>query len=110
MKNYKDFFVKTFIVTIAILIILQVTLSPLKKSIRLGETLLNKIEIYERKLKDSEFLVIYHQILLGNLKELIYFLAESEGVSDEERLKIQKSIIKIIERDINPILENIDTN
>ena len=27
-------------------------------------SLLNKIEIYERKLKDSEFLVIYHQILL----------------------------------------------
>tara|TARA_E500000178_G_C16624069_1_gene574650 strand:+ start:175 stop:507 length:333 start_codon:yes stop_codon:yes gene_type:complete len=105
MRNYKDFFVKTLIVTVAILIILQVALSPVKKSIKLGEILLDKVEIYEKRLKDSEFLIVYHKILLGNLKELVFFLAESDGVSKEEREKIQKSIIKIINRDIKPILE-----
>ena len=105
MRNYKDFFVKTLIVTVAILIILQVALSPVKKSIKLGEILLDKVEIYEKRLKDSEFLIVYHKILLGNLKELVFFLAESDGVSKGEREKIQKSIIKIINRDIKPILE-----
>lgn len=105
MRNYKDFFVKTLIVTVAILIILQVALSPVKKSIKLGEILLDKVEIYEKRLKDSEFLIAYHKILLSNLRELVFFLAESDGVSKEEREKIQKSIIKIINRDIKPILE-----
>ena len=105
MRNYKDFFVKTLIVTVAILIILQVALSPVKKSIKLGEILLDKVEIYEKRLKDSEFLIVYHKILLSNLKELVFFLAESDGVSKEEREKIQNSIIKIINRDIKPILE-----
>ena len=105
MKSYKDFIVKTAVVTIAVLIILQVALSPLKKSIMIGENVLDKIEIYEKRLKDSEFLIIYHKVLLNNLKELIYYLAESEGISTEERTKIQKSIIKIINRDIKPILE-----
>ncbi len=106
MKSYKDFIIKTAIITIAVLIVLQIALSPLKKTISLGENVLDKIEIYEKKAKDGEFLLIYHEILLNNLKELIYFLAESEGMNPEEREKIQKSIIKIINRDIRPILEN----
>tara|TARA_B100000787_G_scaffold141671_1_gene110832 strand:+ start:260 stop:592 length:333 start_codon:yes stop_codon:yes gene_type:complete len=110
LKPYKDFFVKTFIVTIAVLIVLQVVLSPLKKSLRLGEQLLNKVEIYEKRIKDDEFLVVYHKVLLSNLRELIYFLADSEGVDTKERLKIQQSIIKILDRDIKPILKTFDTN
>ena len=110
MKPYKNFFIKTFIVTIAVLIVLQVALSPLKKTLTLGENLLNKIEIYEKKIKDSEFLVVYHEILVSNVKELIYFLAESDGVTPEERIKIQKSIIKILDRDIRPILEENNSN
>ncbi len=106
MKSYKDFIIKTTVITIAVLIIIQVALSPLKKTIRIGEKVLDKIEIYEKRIKDSEFLIIYHKILLNNLKELIYYLAESEGISPEERIKIQNSIIKIINRDIRPILES----
>ena len=106
MKSYKDFIIKTTIITIAVLIIIQVALSPLKKTIRIGEKVLYKIEIYEKRIKDSEFLIIYHKILLNNLKELVYYLAESEGISSEERIKIQNSIIKIINRDIRPILES----
>ncbi|MDA9697303.1 hypothetical protein N9U83_04350 [Candidatus Pelagibacter sp.] len=106
MKSYKDFIIKTTIITIAVLIIIQVALSPLKKTIRIGENVLDKIEIYEKRIKDSEFLIIYHKILLNNLKEFVYYLAESEGISPEERIKIQNSIIKIINRDIRPILES----
>lgn len=106
MKSYKDFIIKTTVITIAVLIIIQVALSPLKKTIRIGEKVIDKIEIYEKKIKDSEFLIIYHKILLNNLKELVYYLAESEGISPEERIKIQNSIIKIINRDIRPILES----
>ncbi len=106
MKSYKDFIIKTTVITIAVLIIIQVALSPLKKTIRIGEKVLDKIEIYEKRIKDSEFLIIYHKILLNNLKELVYYLAESEGISSEERIKIQNSIIKIINRDIKPILES----
>tara|TARA_Y100000768_G_C23837465_1_gene614485 strand:- start:329 stop:658 length:330 start_codon:yes stop_codon:yes gene_type:complete len=106
MKSYKDFIIKTTVITIAVLIIIQVALSPLKKTIRIGEKVLDKIEIYEKRIKDSEFLIIYHKILLNNLKELVYYLAESEGISSEERIKIQNSIIKIINRDIRPILES----
>ena len=106
MKSYKDFIIKTTIITIAVLIIIQVALTPLKKTIRIGENVLDKIEIYEKKIKDSEFLIIYHKILLNNLKEFVYYLAESEGISSEERIKIQNSIIKIINRDIRPILES----
>ncbi len=106
MKSYKDFIIKTAVVTIAVLIILQVALSPLKKTIRIGENVLDKVEIYEKRIKDSEFLIIYHKIILNNLKELVYYLAESDGINSEERTKIQKSITKIIDRDIKPILEN----
>lgn len=106
MKSYKDFIIKTTVITIAVLVIIQVALSPLKKTIRIGEKVLEKIEIYEKRIKDSEFLIIYHEILLNNLKELVYYLAESEGISPEERIKIQNSIIKIINRDIRPILES----
>ena len=106
MTSYKDFIIKTTVITIAVLVIIQVALSPLKKTIRIGEKVLEKIEIYEKRIKDSEFLIIYHEILLNNLKELVYYLAESEGISPEERIKIQNSIIKIINRDIRPILES----
>ena len=110
MKIYKDFIIKTFIVTIAVLIVLQFILSPLKKTLRFGEILLNKVEIYEKQIKDKEFFAAYHQVLLNNVKEVIYVLADSDGISAEERTKIEKSITKILDRDIKPILENVNIN
>ena len=110
MKIYKDFLIKTFIVTIAVLIVFQFILSPLKKTLRFGEILLNKVEIYEKQIKDEEFFQAYHHIFLNNLKEVIYVLADSDGISDEEKKKIEKSINKILDRDIKPILENVNIN
>ena len=108
MKPYKDFLIKTFIVTVAAIIVLQFLLSPLKKSLRIGEIMLNKIEIYEKKIKDEDFLVIYHDKFFNNLKKYLHYLAETNEINREENLKTQNSIKKIIERDILPILDNIE--
>tara|TARA_B100001964_G_C13786775_1_gene402679 strand:+ start:146 stop:481 length:336 start_codon:yes stop_codon:yes gene_type:complete len=108
MKPYKDFLIKTFIVTVAAIIILQFLLSPLKKSLRMGEIMLNKIEIYEKQIKNEEFFIIYHQKILNNLKKYVHYLAETDEINSQEKLKTQNSIKKIIDRDIKPILDNIE--
>jgi len=45
MNNYKDFIIKTLIITFAVLIVIFFLLSPINKVLRVADSLLMKIDI-----------------------------------------------------------------
>ncbi len=99
MNKYKDFTIKTLIVTIAILIVIFFLLSPINKILRVADHILFKIDRLERKIGDKT--------LKGYIVEKLDHESKSDGIDIEQREKIIESINIILQRDIKPIIEGI---
>ncbi len=99
MNKYKDFTIKTLIVTIAILVVIFFLLSPINKILRVADHILFKIDRLERKIGDKTF--------KGYIIEKLDHESQSDGIKIEQREKLVKSLNIIIERDLKPILEGI---
>tara|TARA_B100000674_G_C37853728_1_gene921270 strand:- start:327 stop:632 length:306 start_codon:yes stop_codon:yes gene_type:complete len=100
MNNYKDFIIKTLIITFAILIVIFFLLSPINKALRVVDKILTKIDRLERKIGDKT--------LKGYITEKLYHESKSEGIDHEQRQKLIDSINIILNRDIKPIIEGIE--
>ena len=99
MKKYKDFTIKTLIVTIAVLIVIFFLLSPINKILRVTDHILFKIDRLERKIGDKT--------LKGYIVEKLDHESKSDGIDIEQRKKLIESINIILERDIKPIIDGI---
>jgi len=99
MNKYKDFIVKTLIVTIAILIVIFFLLSPINKILRVTDHILFKLDRLERKIGDKTF--------KGYIIEKLNHESQSDGIDIEQREKLIESLNIIIQRDIKPILDGI---
>ena len=100
MNNYKDFIIKTLIITFAILIVIFFLLSPINKALRVADKILTKIDRLERKIGDKT--------LKGYITEKLYHESKSEGIDLDQRQKLIDSINIILNRDIKPIIEGIE--
>ncbi len=100
MNNYKDFIIKTLIVTFAVLIVIFFLLSPINKALRVADKMLQKIDRLDRKIGDKT--------LKGYIADKLYHESKSDGINIEERQKLIDSINIILNRDIKPIIEGID--
>ncbi len=99
MNKYKDFTIKTLIVTIAVLIVIFFLLSPINKILRVTDHILFKIDRLERKIGDKT--------LKGYIVEKLDHESKSDGIDIEQRKKLIESINIILERDIKPIIDGI---
>jgi len=99
MNNYKDFIVKTIIVTFAVLLVIFYLLSPINKSLRVADQLITKLDRLERKIGDKT--------LKGYIIDKLYHESKSDGMEEEDQQKLINSINKIIQRDLKPIIEGI---
>tara|TARA_B100001248_G_C27215013_1_gene377602 strand:+ start:138 stop:443 length:306 start_codon:yes stop_codon:yes gene_type:complete len=100
MNNYKDFIIKTLIITFAVLIVIFFLLSPINKVLRVADSLLMKIDRLERKIGD--------QTLKGYITNKLYHESKSDGIDLKQRQKLINSINIILKRDIKPIIDGID--
>ena len=100
MNNYKDFIIKTLIITFAVLIVIFFLLSPINKVLRVADSLLMKIDRLERKIGD--------QTLKGYITNKLYHESKSDGIDPMQRQKLINSINIILKRDIKPIIDGID--
>lgn len=100
MNNYKDFIIKTLIITFAVLIVIFFLLSPINKVLRVADSLLMKIDRLERKIGD--------QTLKGYITNKLYQESKSDGIDLMQRQKLINSINIILKRDIKPIIDGID--
>jgi len=100
MNNYKDFIIKTLIITFAVLIVIFFLLSPINKVLRVADSILMKLDRLERKIGD--------QTLKGYITNKLYHESKSDGIDLEQRQKLIDSINIILNRDIKPIIEGID--
>ena len=99
MNKYKDFTIKTLIVTIAILVVIFFLLSPINKILRVADHILFKIDRLERKIGDKT--------LKGYIMEKLDHESKSDGIDIEKREKLIESINIILQRDIKPIIDGI---
>ena len=99
MNNYKDFIVKTIIVTFAVLLVIFYLLSPINKSLRVADQLITKLDRLERKIGDKT--------LKGYIIDKLYHESKSDRMEEEDQQKLINSINKIIQRDLKPIIEGI---
>ena len=99
MNKYKDFTIKTLIVTIAVLIVIFFLLSPINKILRVTDHILFNIDRLERKIGDKT--------LKGYIVEKLDQESKSDGIDIEQRKKLIESINIILERDIKPIIDGI---
>tara|TARA_B100000886_G_scaffold333338_1_gene287229 strand:+ start:56559 stop:56864 length:306 start_codon:yes stop_codon:yes gene_type:complete len=100
MNNYKDFIIKTLIITFAVLIVIFFLLSPINKVLRVADSLLMKIDRLERKIGD--------QTLKGYITNKLYHESKSDGIDLKQRQKLINSVNIILKRDIKPIIDGID--
>ena len=100
MNNYKDFIVKTLIVTFAVLIVIFFLLSPIQKTLRVADQIIVKIDRLERKIGDKTF--------KGYIIDKLYHESKSDGMDEEQKKKLIDSINKLLKRDIKPIIEGIE--
>lgn len=100
MNNYKDFIIKTLIVTFAVLIVIFFLFSPINKILRVTDQIFTKIDRLERKIGDKTF--------KGYLIEKLDHESRSDGINEEQKQKIIESINKILKRDVKPIIEGIE--
>ena len=61
MNNYKDFIIKTLIVTFAVLIVIFFLLSPINKALRVADKMLQKIETPTTK----RYKILSYQPMVG---------------------------------------------
>lgn len=99
MNNYKDFIVKTIIVTFAVLIVIFFLLSPINKSLRVADQIITKLDRLERKIGDRS--------LKGYIIDKLHHESKSDGMKKEDQQKLINSINKIIKKDLKPIIEGI---
>lgn len=99
MNNYKNFIIKTLIVTFAVLIVIFFLLSPINKTLRVADQIITKLDRLERKIGDKT--------VKGYIIDKLYHESKSEGMKKEERDKLINGINIIIERDLKPIIDGI---
>ena len=99
MNIYKNFIIKTLIVTFAVLIVIFFLLSPINKSLRVADQIFTKLDRLERKIGDKT--------VKGYIIDKLHHESKSDGMKKEEQDKLINGINKIIERDLKPIIDGI---